>query len=92
MDSLRELARRHRQLRPWWMQCLLGFCLYMTFVYMPFDLFLKPVAEDEDVIVIEAERPRGSVFVDVEPEEVLDARDITEAGEVVITALIDDQL
>lgn len=35
--------------RPWWMQLLFGFCLYMTFVYMPFDLFWKPVAEDEEV-------------------------------------------
>lgn len=40
----RQLARR-----PWWMNLLLGFCLYMTFVYMPFDLFLKPVERDEEV-------------------------------------------
>ena len=31
------------------MNVLWGFCLYMTFIYMPFDLFLKPVAEDEEV-------------------------------------------
>lgn len=31
------------------MNLLLVFCLYMTFVYMPFDLLLKPVAEDEEV-------------------------------------------
>ena len=31
------------------MQFLLGFCLFMTLVYMPFDLFLKPVAEDQEV-------------------------------------------
>ena len=24
-------------------------CLYMTFVYMPYDLFIKPVAEDQEV-------------------------------------------
>lgn len=35
--------------RPWWMNLMLGFCLYMTFIYMPFDMFLKPVAEDEEV-------------------------------------------
>ena len=35
--------------RPWWMNLLWGFCLYMTFIYMPYDLFLKPVAEDEEV-------------------------------------------
>ena len=35
--------------RPWWMNLIWAFCLYMTFIYMPFDLFLKPVAEDEEV-------------------------------------------
>jgi hypothetical protein len=35
--------------RPWWMNLLWGFCLYMTFVYMPFDLFLKPMARDQEV-------------------------------------------
>lgn len=43
-DVAAELRRR-----PWWMNLLWGFCLYMTFVYLPFDLFLKPVAEDEEV-------------------------------------------
>ena len=35
--------------RPWWMNVLWGFCLYMTFIYLPFDLFFKPVAADEEV-------------------------------------------
>ena len=35
--------------RPWWMNVLWGFCLYMTFIYVPFDLFFKPVAADEEV-------------------------------------------
>lgn len=35
--------------RPWWMNVLMAFCAYMTFIYMPFDLFIKPVAEDEEV-------------------------------------------
>ncbi len=35
--------------RPWWMTLMWGFCLYMTFIYLPFDLFWKPVAEDEEV-------------------------------------------
>lgn len=39
-----ELARRS-----WWMNLIYGFCLYMTFIYMPFDLFYKPVAGDEEV-------------------------------------------
>lgn len=28
---------------------MMAFCLYMTFVYLPFDLFLKPVADDREV-------------------------------------------
>ena len=35
--------------RPWWMNLIFYFCLYMTFIYMPFDIFYKPVAEDEEV-------------------------------------------
>lgn len=35
--------------RPWWMNALFGFCLYMTFVYVPWDFFVKPVARDEEV-------------------------------------------
>lgn len=35
--------------RPWWMNLLMLFCLYMTFIYMPFDLFYKPVADDVEV-------------------------------------------
>jgi hypothetical protein len=35
--------------RPWWMNLIMGFCLYMTFIYMPFDIFYKPVVEDEEV-------------------------------------------
>ncbi len=37
------------QLRPWWMTALLLFCAYMTFVYVPWDLFVKPLALDEEV-------------------------------------------
>jgi len=35
--------------RPWWMNGLFGFCLFMTFVYMPFDFLWKPVADDQEV-------------------------------------------
>lgn len=35
--------------RPWWMTIIWAFCLYMTFAYMPFDMFWKPVAEDEEI-------------------------------------------
>lgn len=35
--------------RPWWMNLLFAFCLYMTFIYMPYDVLFKPVAQDEEV-------------------------------------------
>ena len=35
--------------RPPWMNALLVFCAYMTFVYLPWDFFAKPVAQDEEV-------------------------------------------
>jgi hypothetical protein len=31
------------------MNALLGFCLWMTFVYVPWDLFVKPLARDQEV-------------------------------------------
>ena len=45
LDQLKAEWRR----RPWWMNLIFGFCVYMTFVYMPFDVFYKPVAEDQEV-------------------------------------------
>ncbi len=44
-----NLIREDWRLRPWWMNLIFYFCLYMTFIYMPFDFFIKPVAEDEEV-------------------------------------------
>ena len=35
--------------RPWWMNALFAFCVYMTFIYMPYDMFAKPVALDDEV-------------------------------------------
>ena len=35
--------------RPWWMNVLMVFCGYMAFVYVPWDLLIKPVAGDEEV-------------------------------------------
>jgi hypothetical protein len=35
--------------RPGWMNVLLAFCAFMTFVYLPWDLFVKPIAVDEEV-------------------------------------------
>ena len=45
MAGLREWLRA----RPWWVTALGLFCAYMTFVYLPFDLFYKPIAQDEEV-------------------------------------------
>ena len=44
-----QRLRAQWQARPWWMNLLFFFCLYMTFVYMPFDVFFKPVHQDEEV-------------------------------------------
>jgi hypothetical protein len=35
--------------RPTWVNVLLAFTAFMTFVYTPWDLFAKPVAEDQEV-------------------------------------------
>jgi hypothetical protein len=43
-DWRAELARR-----PGWMNALFGFCLFMAVVYVPWDLFVKPLARDEEV-------------------------------------------
>ncbi|HIE85265.1 MAG TPA: hypothetical protein EYP91_00165 [Gammaproteobacteria bacterium] len=44
-----KVLRNNLKLRPWWMNGLLFFCTYMTFVYVPWDFFVKPVAEDAEV-------------------------------------------
>jgi short-subunit dehydrogenase len=41
-----QLARR-----PWWMNVLLVFCVYMAFLYEPWDLLAKPVARDTEVFL-----------------------------------------
>ena len=35
--------------RPWWMSATMVFCAFMAFIYMPWDIFWKPVAEDQEV-------------------------------------------
>lgn len=35
--------------RPVWMNAVLVFCAFMTFVYVPWDFFWKPTAHDEEV-------------------------------------------
>src|SRR5262245_7723641 len=46
---MREWIRHQLGRRPWWMNAMLVFCAYMAFVYVPWDLFMKPVAVDEEV-------------------------------------------
>jgi hypothetical protein len=49
MAMIWQAWRRQLDGRPWWMNLMLGFCLYMTFLYMPFDLLLKPIERDTEV-------------------------------------------
>ena len=49
-----ELGRR-----PWWMNGLFAFCLFMTFVYMPYDFLWKPVADDRKLVRFSLGWPRG---------------------------------
>ena len=35
--------------RPWWMNAVMVFSAWMAFVYMPWDIFWKPVAQDQEV-------------------------------------------
>lgn len=49
MNDITAIIRADWASRPWWMNLIFYFCLYMTFVYMPFDLFLKPVADDHEI-------------------------------------------
>lgn len=44
-DWLRDIFRD----RPWWMNALMVFSAYMAFVYVPWDIFWKPLAEDREV-------------------------------------------
>ncbi len=46
---MRDWLRDAFRARPGWMNALMLFCAYMAFVYVPWDLFWKPVAEDQEV-------------------------------------------
>lgn len=35
--------------RPWWMSATMVFCAFMAFIYMPWDIFVKPVDQDSEV-------------------------------------------
>lgn len=45
MENLKQIFAG----RPLYMNALMAFCAYMTFIYMPFDIFIKPVDQDEEV-------------------------------------------
>ena len=47
--DLRHEIKTQWSLRPWWMNVIMAFCIYMAVIYMPFDLFWKDVASDEEV-------------------------------------------
>ena len=49
MNRYFAAIRSDGSLRPWWMNLIFYFCLYMTFLYMPFDVFVKPVASDHEI-------------------------------------------
>ena len=34
---------------PWWMSLMFYFCVFMTVIYLPYDLFFKPVMEDQEI-------------------------------------------
>ena len=40
--------RQHLARRPGWMNAVMLFCAYMTFIHMPYDVFIKPVAHDAE--------------------------------------------
>ena len=46
---MRVWLREQLGRRPRWMNALLFVCAYLTFVFLPWDFFLKPVARDEEV-------------------------------------------
>ncbi len=46
---MRDWLQDAFQNRPAWMNALMVFCAYMTFIYLPWDFFWKPVAEDQEV-------------------------------------------
>jgi short-subunit dehydrogenase len=44
-----EWLRDHMGRRPIWMNALLAFCAYMALIYLPWDIFIKPVERDVEV-------------------------------------------
>jgi hypothetical protein len=49
MKAIGNALRADWRARPWWMNLIFYFCVYMTFIYMPFDFLVKPAARDYEV-------------------------------------------
>jgi len=49
MGPIRAWWRAQRARRPGWMNAVMLFCAFMAFVYVPWDVLVKPVALDEEV-------------------------------------------
>ena len=49
MADLRQVLRDVLAGRPWWMNAMMAFCWFMALVYVPWDLFVKPVESDQEV-------------------------------------------
>lgn len=43
------VAKQQMAMRPLWMNAIFLFCIYMTFIYLPWDVLLKPLSEDQEV-------------------------------------------
>jgi short-subunit dehydrogenase len=46
--AFKDWISRRLSVRPLWMNLLMFVCLYMTFIYVPFDFFIKPIEEDAE--------------------------------------------
>ena len=44
-----KYLRANLRCRPLWMNILMLFCFFMAALYVPWDFFIKPMAEDEEV-------------------------------------------
>ena len=47
-DFMLSTIRNKFERRPFWMNVIFVFCVYMTFIYLPWDVLIKPVSEDEE--------------------------------------------
>ena len=49
IEKAKAWVSQYLEGRPHWMNALFLFCGYMTFFYMPFDFFYKPVDVDDEI-------------------------------------------